>query len=124
MKVIMKYFSGGMKPKRGSTSPIIDYKGNALNIIKTTGKSSSSISPLLRKHNECQLHTYGSSNGIQNMPEEVVIEAIQTCRTNSTNEITRDKYEIVFEPKPNQEVVSETLFDELISTQDSHRKQE
>ena len=50
------------------------------------------------------------------MPEEVIIEPTPTCRTKSINETTRYKYEIVFEPKPNQEVISETPFDELIST--------
>ena len=53
------------------------------------------------------------------MPEEVIIEPTPTCRTKSINETTRYKYEIVFEPKPNHKVVTETPFDELISTQDS-----
>ena len=95
---------------------MIECKGKALETSKTNEQSSSSMLPLLLENNESQLHTYGSSNGIQIMPEEIVIEAIPTCRINSTRDITHDEYEIVFEPKPNQELVSETTFNQRIPT--------
>ncbi len=105
LSLIFSFFfiSGSPKPQRGSTSPLIEYKGDSLGVTRksnTNESGSNSLSPFFG----CN----GSSKPICSLKDLEAESSIKSRRKESfisNNSSSHENYDNVFEPVPDEEKI-------------------
>ena len=103
--LLLRFFfiSGSPKPKRGSTSPLIEYKGDSLGVtrkLNTNESVSNSLSPFFG----CN----GSSKPISSIKDLEAESSIISRRKESfisNNSSNHENHGDVFEPVPDEEKI-------------------